>query len=794
MHIGLCPPVLPWQHRCLHFLNARVTGKRFWETEGFPLRIAGKIPLYFMNHHLPEAFLWTALKNDSHTLTFLVSHQGKLLEVNQAFARLTGYIPAGDGEKLLWDFLSAGDAEITKPVFASGITASCCFSQQWQSQSGERIYVDWSAYPYPDSTGHTCLLCIGRDVTMHKARQEDLLIKEAWLDRIQEISDTGYWEHDLQSDVLRYSRQTARIYNLPAEQSELDHDQLGVRILESPYSMEKLLELIVPQEREEFMIKMQGLLKAQLPYEIVYSMETDGNKRRIQAIAEFIHDPEGKAIRLAGISRDITRQYEHEKQLQYKEKLLDSVSEAIVATDADLNITGWNKGAERVYGWKAGEVLGKNAAAILQTTLWHETPAAQAFHQLLEQGYFRNRVIQRHRNGTPIHIFSNSSKLFDEQNRLEGFVGLNQDIGQLVQLEEEVLSYQTRLKIILDNSPDSIFLTDTEGRILIMNNTFQRLFYERFGRKLGKEAKMPDIFPPPVQAAAQLNLNRALEGESFTYEHVYLDKDGNKQIAETSACPVLDSSGKVSGVVFYTRSITLRRKIEEQTISDTVEAQKAKAALLVEGQEMERARLVKDLHDGIGQMLNVLKLKIDSWLDKSGAEKQELAAISDFTSQIIADIKNLVQDSMPYQLEHLGLAGAIRNLVAQYEQQPEIKIVFNVWVNLIEQGFGKSTEVFIFRVLQECLHNAIKHSKCTQITVQLTQLEGELLLMVEDNGVGFDPAQVLRGKQSYGGLRNILERSNLAGADLEIDTRPGHGCTINIRIPLQAHDRRMQAD
>jgi signal transduction histidine kinase len=193
-------------------------------------------------------------------------------------------------------------------------------------------------------------------------------------------------------------------------------------------------------------------------------------------------------------------------------------------------------------------------------------------------------------------------------------------------------------------------------------------------------------------------------------------------------------------------------------------------------------------------MLNVLKLKIDSWLDKSGAEKQELAAISDFTSQIITDIKNLVQDSMPYQLEHLGLAGAIRNLVAQYEQQPEIRIVFNVWVNLTSDKFEKNTEVFIFRVLQESVHNAIRHSKCTQITVQLTQLEAELLLMVEDNGVGFDLAQVLRRKQSYGGLRNIMERSNLAGADLEIDTRPGYGCTINIRIPLPTHARRTQAD
>ncbi|MBD0255848.1 MAG: PAS domain S-box protein [Cytophagales bacterium] len=490
----------------------------------------------------------------------------------------------------------------------------------------------------------------------------------------------------------------------------------------------------------------------------------------------------GMAIR--GMAREGAGSYEYEKQLHYKEKLLDSVSEAIVATDVHFNITGWNKGAEQVYGWKAEEVLGKDARTILQTSFREGLDKESVVKELLERGCFRNRVFQRRKDGTLLRIYSNSSRLLDDKNQLLGFVGLNQDIGHLVQLEENLLNYQAQLQIIIDNSPDSIFLTDAEGRLLVKNRTFEKIFFERFGIHPAKGDKLLDITPPELRAFTRENLNRAAEGKPFAFEYSYPDKHGETQTTDTSICPVLDPDGKVSCIVFYSKSITLRKKLEAQTLSDQVEAQKTRAALLVEGQEQERARLIKELHDGIGQMLNVLKLKIDSWLDKPGAQPQELADIAGFTGLIIADIKNLVHDSMPYQLEHLGLAGAIRNLVAQYELQPQLNVRFQVWVNVKDPHFGKGVEVFIYRVVQECLHNAVKHSGGDQITVQLTQLEGELLLMAEDNGGGFDLAEVLRQKQPAAGLRNIMERCNLVGADLEIDTQPGHGCTINIRVPL----------
>jgi PAS domain S-box-containing protein len=737
-----------------------------------------------MSQYLSGTHLLTALRDDPNTLVFVIDLAGNLLETNDGFARMTNYRSAGPGEKWLWDFLSPDDAEKTKNLFTPAATIPHCLSQQWQIPQGVTIYVDWSAYPFVDESGGHRLLCIGKEVSAHQQKIAYLLQKEAWLERIQTISNIGYWEHHLEENIMQYSKQTARIYGLSLERDVVDHDQLGINLLEAPYSMDSLLQLMVPQERENFRLKLQALLQARLPYEVVYTLQTEGKMRRILASGEFVRDQGGKVTRVMGISKDITEQYEYEKQLQYKEKLLNSVSEAIIATDVHFNITSWNKGAEQVYGWKAEEVMGKDARTILQTSYLEGVDKESVIKELIEKGSFRNRVFQRRKDGTLLRIFSNSTRLLDEKNELLGFVGLNQDISHLVQLEENALNYQAQLQIIIDNSPDSIFLTDAEGRILVKNSTFEKIFFERFGLNPRKGDKLTQIHPSELRAFTQHNLNRAAEGKPFAFEYSYLDKNGNTQTADTSICPVLNPDGKVNCIVFYSKNITLRKKIEAQTLLDTVEAQKNKSALLLEGQEQERARLIKELHDGIGQMLNVLKLKIDSWLGKPGAQAQELSDISEFTSLIIADIKNLVHDSMPYQLEHLGLAEAIRNLVAQYELQQKLNITFNVWVNVKNQHFGKGIEVFIYRVLQECVHNAVKHSGGNRITVQLTQLEGELLLMAEDNGVGFDLAEVLRQKQSPGGLRNIMERCSLAGADLEIDTQPGHGCTINIKVLL----------
>jgi PAS domain-containing protein len=181
-----------------------------------------------MSQYLSGTLLLTALRDDPNTLVFVMDLAGKLLETNDGFARITNHRPAGPGEKWLWDFLSPHDAEKTKSLFTPAVTTPHCLSQQWQSPQGVTIYVDWSAYPFVDESGGHRLLCIGKEVSAHQKKIAYLSQKEAWLERIQKISNMGYWEHDLEENTMRYSKQTARIYGLSPEQELVEHQQLGI--------------------------------------------------------------------------------------------------------------------------------------------------------------------------------------------------------------------------------------------------------------------------------------------------------------------------------------------------------------------------------------------------------------------------------------------------------------------------------------------------------------------------------------------------------------------------------------
>jgi two-component system sensor histidine kinase DegS len=180
----------------------------------------------------------------------------------------------------------------------------------------------------------------------------------------------------------------------------------------------------------------------------------------------------------------------------------------------------------------------------------------------------------------------------------------------------------------------------------------------------------------------------------------------------------------------------------------------------------------------------VLKLKVDTLKETFPQIYSSLGDVAGLISQTISDVNSLIYDSMPYSLENLGLEGAIRALVEQYEYNTRLHLQFQLWFNLTDIPFEKTLQIYIYRILQECLNNIAKHAKATHVTVQLTKLPDGLLLMVEDDGIGFDLEEKLKQNPGSSGLKNLIERCKLIHAEIDIDTVPGHGCTINIVFPL----------
>jgi signal transduction histidine kinase len=209
---------------------------------------------------------------------------------------------------------------------------------------------------------------------------------------------------------------------------------------------------------------------------------------------------------------------------------------------------------------------------------------------------------------------------------------------------------------------------------------------------------------------------------------------------------------------------------------------------MIEGQELERKRLAKDIHDGLGPVLSIIKLNLEAVLaemqenNKSNSIKNLTAAVELIDSMAV-EMRSISHSLMPRVLEDFGLVDALESLCNSLDNTNKIKVSF-LNVGVIER-FDKLVELGLYRITQELLNNAQKYSKAQSIQVQILNRSDSLVLMVEDDGVGFD-IQEIEDKDEGIGLLNIESRAKALGGTFFLDTSEGHGVIATIEIPLNA--------
>ena len=219
-----------------------------------------------------------------------------------------------------------------------------------------------------------------------------------------------------------------------------------------------------------------------------------------------------------------------------------------------------------------------------------------------------------------------------------------------------------------------------------------------------------------------------------------------------------------------------KQKITELENNMKIESMHA----MIEGQEAERERVAKDLHDSLGGLLSTVKLQFDSLENKlDGVSKfknyQNANRLLDTACQEVRDIARNMQ---PSSLLNLGLVAAVGDLINRIDDPDQRTIDFQHYG--LENKLENTVALTVYRLVQELLNNSIKHSKAKEILIQLTREENEFIIMVEDDGVGFDVEGVKKGM----GTENILSRVNYLKGDLSVHSEKEKGTTTLITVPL----------
>jgi len=232
------------------------------------------------------------------------------------------------------------------------------------------------------------------------------------------------------------------------------------------------------------------------------------------------------------------------------------------------------------------------------------------------------------------------------------------------------------------------------------------------------------------------------------------------------------------------RTERVKRRAAQQALREAHRRLQALSVRLLQVEETERRRIARELHDGVGQLLTAVKLRLDGLAPSSpeyGARRKEcVAAIDDALEQV----RRMSRDLRPSQLDDLGLVAALRSHLDQ--QAGDAGFIAHFVQERVPQGLAPEIETACFRIAQEALTNIARHARAKEVWVTLTATEAELRLEVRDNGQGFDVATARVGAVAGGsmGLLSMEERATLAGGRLVLDSAPGRETRLTLALPL----------
>lgn len=323
----------------------------------------------------------------------------------------------------------------------------------------------------------------------------------------------------------------------------------------------------------------------------------------------------------------------------------------------------------------------------------------------------------------------------------------------------ELLEREERLSHFYDATIDGIILHDS-GKPKLINRALTVLtgFSE------------DDLMKKSLEQIIRCRNNHS-EG---SYETIAFKNDNTSFPVEIQQSTIDYKGRKINACII--RDISRRKAIE----LDLMKEREKRLLALFDGQEQERQRLSRELHDSLGQKLVALKLNFGSIkIKETDADKERASSILSQLDHTIKEVRQISSNLMPPVLAEFGLKTGIKQLCNEYAHASKSNIHYDYQgenLNLPQEKM-----MYIYRIIQEALNNAVKHAQADEINVQMLKRGNALILLIEDDGIGFDTSL----KQNGNGIFNMRERVNILNGRFQVNSQKGHGTILNIKIPLQ---------
>jgi len=518
----------------------------------------------------------------------------------------------------------------------------------------------------------------------------------------------------------------------------------------------------------------------------IYNLETKfrtktGSLRLLLSSAEQF-DLAGEHCVLVA-SSDITERQRAVEELRQSEErfrnMADTAPVLIWIAGPDKLCTYFNQGWLEFTGRKMEQELGNG---------WAEGVYSEDYAQCLEiynsafdrREQFKMEYRLRRADGVFRWIYDCGTPRFSSDGEFLGYIGSCIDIADRKEAEDAVRYAKDELQLVADALPVLISQVDKNCCYRFNNLAYEKWFGQPSDQIIGRN--MREVLGEAVWERIRPQVEKALTGHEVHYEDFLPYRHGGSRWVSVTGIPTRDAEGQVNGFVSLVADITESRRAEE--------ALRDLSGRLINAQEEERSRVARELHDDLSQRIAVLSIGLEQIAQQIPEGPDNLHArihnLCTETQEISTELHRVSYQLHPSKLDHLGLVAAVRSFCEELAGRHDLSIKFR------HQGFtaslSKDITLCLFRIVQESLHNVVKHSGAREAQIVLEKTDRAVGLSVSDTGCGFDTES---SKMTSGlGFLSMRERLRLVGGQLSIRSRPFEGTQIEITVPLVKHQER----
>jgi PAS domain S-box-containing protein len=362
-------------------------------------------------------------------------------------------------------------------------------------------------------------------------------------------------------------------------------------------------------------------------------------------------------------------------------------------------------------------------------------------------------------------------------------VGSNQSGQAPAQLQQERRESEELFEAVFEHAPIGIALSDAQTRILRANPRYQQI--------LGfTEEELRRLTGWDITYAGDHDQNRLLRDELFagkrsdyTWEKRYVTKGGGLVWARNTVTLIRDAAGAPDYVIALVEETTQRRRADA-VVRETTEKLHALTHRLVELQERERRDISRELHDRVGQTLTAMRINMDLIRTRL-AERDDpvIRERNDDSLQLIESafkaVENVMYELRPPMIDEYGIIAPLQWYAKKFTDRTGMAVEVRgdeSW------RCGPEVELALFRIAQEALNNVARHAQARHVIVELQETGPQIVLTIEDDGVGFDREDDRAEKAGYGFI-TMRERAEAVGGTFEARSEQGKGTRITVKVP-----------